>query len=162
LVPGSTNRQVFDSVQSIVDKCVDGVNGTIFAYGQTSSGKTYTMFGNESEPGIITQSVSLVFNRILASPDSEYMLYVSYLEIYNEVIKDLLNPANDNLKIHENPNREIFVGKLSEEIVTSPQDIARLISIGEGNRHIGETNMNEKSSRSHTIFRMVPSTHLDY
>jgi centromeric protein E len=79
---------------------------------------------------------------------------VSYIEIYNEVIKDLLKPGNDNLKIHQNPTGEIFVGDLSEKLVRSAEEVQEFLSFGDGNRHIGETNMNEKSSRSHTIFRM--------
>ncbi|KAJ3276864.1 hypothetical protein HDV01_002919 [Terramyces sp. JEL0728] len=84
----------------------------------------------------------------------EFLLRVSYVEIYNEVIKDLLKPGNENLKIHQNPNGEIFVGDLTEHVVASLTDVENLLSVGDSNRHIGETNMNEKSSRSHTIFRM--------
>jgi centromeric protein E len=77
------------------------------------------------------------------------------LEIYNEVIRDLLDPEKVNLKIHENHNREIWVGNLTESIVLSPLDVEQLVLKGERSRHVGETNMNERSSRSHTILRMV-------
>ncbi|KAI8915822.1 kinesin motor domain-containing protein, partial [Gorgonomyces haynaldii] len=123
--------------------------------GQTSSGKTHTMLGNQQEPGMTLMAIKQIFEHIRECPAREYLLRVSYMEIYNEVINDLLNPQNENLKIHENPNREIFVGKLTEEIVTSADDVQRLLSFGEGNRQIGDTQMNEKSSRSHTIFRLT-------
>ncbi|EGF76571.1 hypothetical protein BATDEDRAFT_14772, partial [Batrachochytrium dendrobatidis JAM81] len=134
--------------------------GTIFAYGQTSSGKTHTMMGDESEPGIILLAVENIFRHIskVSSLLVEFLLRVSYLEIYNEVIRDLLEPGNINLKIHETINRDIFVGNLSEHVVSSAVQIKEILAIGEGNRHIGETNMNDKSSRSHTIFKMVSQT----
>ncbi|KAI9029281.1 P-loop containing nucleoside triphosphate hydrolase protein [Hyaloraphidium curvatum] len=152
----SLNSHVYDGIaRDIVMSTLDGVNGTIFAYGQTSSGKTFTMMGSGRHAGIIPMAIRDVFLYISQTPDREFLLRVSYLEIYNEVIKDLLAPENDNLKIHENPNREIFVGGLTEEIVLAPEEVMRLMSKGEANRHTGETNMNERSSRSHTIFRMV-------
>lgn len=129
--------------------------GTIFTYGQTSSGKTFTMQGSYDDPGIIPLAVTDIFNHIQRSADREFLLRVSYLEIYNEIIRDLLKPGNANLKIHETVDREIFVGNASEEVVLSPQEIEQLLIKGEGSRHVGVTNMNERSSRSHTIFRMV-------
>ncbi|RUS29389.1 hypothetical protein BC938DRAFT_480720 [Jimgerdemannia flammicorona] len=141
--------------KEIILSTMNGVNGTIFAYGQTSSGKTHTMQGNTKEPGIITLALEDIFQFIMQTPDREFLLRVSYLEIYNENIRDLLNTDNDNLKIHEKNNREIFVGNLTESIVVSPKEVAQLMQRGESNRHVGETNMNERSSRSHTIFRMV-------
>ncbi|ORY05417.1 kinesin-domain-containing protein [Basidiobolus meristosporus CBS 931.73] len=134
---------------------MNGVNGTIFAYGQTSSGKTFTMHGTKEEPGIIPMAIEDIFRYILETPDREFLLRVSYLEIYNEVIKDLLNPENENLNIRQDPTRGVFVGKLTEAIVLSPEEVIQLMKKGESNRHVGETNMNERSSRSHTIFRMV-------
>ena len=77
------------------------------------------------------------------------------MEIYNEVIKDLLKPENNNLKVHQHPTGEIFVGDLSEKLLSSFQDVIDLLEAGDQNRHVGETNMNEFSSRSHTIFRMT-------
>ena len=129
--------------------------GTLFAYGQTSSGKTYTMSGTEDSPGIIPYALDEVFNFISKSQNREFLLRVSYMEIYNETITDLLNPKSTNLKIRENVKGEISVEKLTEEVVTSVDDIIFLMKIGEKNRHVGSTNMNQKSSRSHTIFRMV-------
>jgi centromeric protein E len=82
-------------------------------------------------------------------------LRCSYLEIYNEVITDLLVPENTNLPIHEHHEKGVFVGRLKEEIVTSPEQVLQIMAAGEVHRHVGSTNMNEHSSRSHTIFRMV-------
>ncbi|KAJ1929618.1 hypothetical protein IWQ60_000995 [Tieghemiomyces parasiticus] len=154
--PDRTTREVFDGVaQDIIHCAMDGFNGTIFAYGQTSSGKTHTMYGIPEEPGIIDLSLRRIFERIEQTPDREYLLRVSFLEIYNEVITDLLNPHKTHLRIHEHPTRGIFVGDLTENIVMSVHDVRQLLAQGDRNRHVGETNMNDRSSRSHTIFRMV-------
>lgn len=173
-VPGSTVYSfdhVYDSstststvyeqvAQRIVQSVVEGYNGTIFAYGQTSSGKTFTMKGTDQELGIISQSVFEVFDAVMRHPEREFTIRVSYLEIYNEVIMDLLEPESKNLKIHENFQRGIFVGDLKEQSVTSPDQILELMATGERHRHVGATNMNERSSRSHTIFRLVIESRL--
>ncbi|EGC31353.1 hypothetical protein DICPUDRAFT_40083, partial [Dictyostelium purpureum] len=141
--------------KNIVKSSLYGINGTIFAYGQTSSGKTHTMKGSEQIPGIIGLSVNDIFHYIAESiHDREYLLKVSYLEIYNEEIKDLLNPQKLKLKIHEDIYRGVVVSNLREEMVSSPNHIFQLMKYGEEKRHIGATNMNDFSSRSHTIFRM--------
>ncbi|KAI8929825.1 P-loop containing nucleoside triphosphate hydrolase protein, partial [Entophlyctis helioformis] len=127
--------------------------GTIFAYGQTSSGKTHTMMGDETEAGVILLAIEHVFRHIL-QVSAEFLLRVSYLEIYNEVIRDLLSPTNVNLKIHEDNKRGIYVKNLVEHVVRSADQVMDLLIIGEKNRHTGETNMNDTSSRSHTIFKM--------
>ncbi|KAI9308257.1 kinesin motor domain-containing protein [Cunninghamella echinulata] len=134
---------------------MDGYNATVFAYGQTSSGKTYTMMGTETEPGVIPRAVNEVFEYIKMAMNNEFLLRVSYLEIYNETIRDLLAPENDQLKIHEDRHRGIYVTPLTEEVVTCPQDVMNVIRKGEGNRHISTTDYNLHSSRSHTIFQMV-------
>ncbi len=113
------------------------------------------MQGSKTSPGIISLSIKDVFSYIEKNSHREFLLRVSYLEIYNEIIKDLLQPNKDNLKIHENINKGIFIGDLSEVVVGSVSEAQELLLRGEGNRHVGETNMNERSSRSHTIFKMV-------
>ncbi|KAJ1982865.1 hypothetical protein H4R34_001562 [Dimargaris verticillata] len=154
--PLQTTAEVFDSVaQDIISSTMDGFNGTIFAYGQTSSGKTHTMYGSAEEPGVIGLSIRRIFEHIEQTPNREYLLRVSFLEIYNEAIKDLLNPDNHHLRIHEHPTKGIFIGNLTENIVMSAHDVEQLLDQGDLNRHVGETNMNDRSSRSHTIFRMV-------
>jgi centromeric protein E len=140
--------------RDIVHSVVDGYNGTIFAYGQTSSGKTHTMKGTNDAPGIILRSISDAFRKISEAHDREFLVRVSYLEIYNENIMDLLQPSNENLKIHEDLTRGIFVGNLREECVCSVEQALYLLEQGEIRRHFGATGMNDKSSRSHTIFRL--------
>jgi centromeric protein E len=101
-------------------------------YGQTSSGKTYTLSGTPNDPGIIPLAIQDIFEHIQNTPDREFLLRMSYLEIYNENISDLLKPGNDNLKIHETTSREIFVGNLTEELVGSPEEITQWLAKGEG------------------------------
>ncbi|KAJ0980354.1 hypothetical protein J5N97_008609 [Dioscorea zingiberensis] len=139
----------------IILAAVDGFNGTAFAYGQTSSGKTYTMNGSDSDPGIIQLAVRDVFGTIQMVTDREFLIRVSYMEIYNEEINDLLVLGNQKLPIHESLERGVYVAGLREEIVNNTDQVLELIKLGETNRHFGETNMNARSSRSHTIFRMV-------
>ncbi|TVU09549.1 hypothetical protein EJB05_43032 [Eragrostis curvula] len=105
----------------------------------------------------IVDSVVRGFNGVLSQTnvDREFLLRMSYMEIYNEEINDLLVPEHRKLQIHESPERGIYVAGLREEIVTCPEQVMSLMSFGESHRHIGETNMNIYSSRSHTIFRMV-------
>ncbi|KAJ2617779.1 hypothetical protein H4S08_000159 [Coemansia sp. RSA 1365] len=144
-----------DIVKNIITSSMSGFNGTIFAYGQTSSGKTHTMYGSGSEMGIIKLAVKNMFDMVNNDTNREYLLRVSFLEIYNEVLRDLLEPSKSNLKIHENSKHEIFVGDLSEHIVFNAAQVEEVLQKGDRNRHIAGTNMNERSSRSHTIFRIV-------
>ncbi|KAL0383458.1 UNVERIFIED_CONTAM: Kinesin-like protein KIN-7O [Sesamum calycinum] len=141
--------------RDIVAAAVRGFNGTVFAYGQTSSGKTHTMRGSKSELGVIPLAVHDLFNIIQQEMDREFLLRMSYMEIYNEEINDLLAPEHRKLQIHESIERGIFVAGLREEIVASADQVLELMEFGESHRHIGETNMNVYSSRSHTIFRMI-------
>nr|QWT43305.1 kinesin-related protein KIN7C [Citrullus lanatus] len=100
--PTTTTRHVYDiAAQHVVSGAMEGVNGTIFAYGVTSSGKTHTMHGDQRSPGIIPLAVKDAFSIIQETPNREFLLRVSYLEIYNEVVNDLLNPAGQNLRIRE-------------------------------------------------------------
>ncbi|KAL5777559.1 hypothetical protein ACOSP7_010485 [Xanthoceras sorbifolium] len=150
------NARVYELLtKDIIHAAVQGFNGTVFAYGQTSSGKTFTMNGSSSELGIIPLAVRDTFDNIQMMSDREFLIRVSYMEIYNEEINDLLAVENQKLPIHESLERGIFVSGLREEIVNSADQVLKLIESGEVNRHFGETNMNARSSRSHTIFRMV-------
>nr|XP_027091553.1 kinesin-like protein KIN-7N [Coffea arabica] len=153
---GCTNSTVYELLtKDIIHAAVEGFNGTAFAYGQTSSGKTYTMNGSEDDPGIIHRAVKDIFVKIRMTTDREFLIRVSYMEIYNEDINDLFAVENQKLQIHESLERGVFVAGLREEIVNSAEQVLELIQHGEVNRHFGETNMNVRSSRSHTIFRMV-------
>ncbi|XP_069639599.1 centromere-associated protein E [Haliaeetus albicilla] len=151
-------QQLYEGVAvPIIQSAVQGYNGTIFAYGQTASGKTYTMMGNEDSVGIIPKAIQHVFKLICEIPDREFLLRVSYMEIYNETITDLLCDIRKKkpLGIREDVNRNTYVEDLIEEVVVAPEQVMEWIRKGEKNRHYGETKMNEHSSRSHTIFRMI-------
>ncbi|KAI7902099.1 P-loop containing nucleoside triphosphate hydrolase protein [Cokeromyces recurvatus] len=153
---GSDNKALYlKSVNNLINQAMEGFNATVFAYGQTASGKTFTMMGTETEPGVIPRSVSQIFDFIKKAATREFLLRVSYLEIYNETIKDLLNPSNDNLKIQQDKIRGVYVTPLTEEVVTCAEDVMRIIERGEANRHISSTDYNLHSSRSHTLFQMI-------
>jgi hypothetical protein len=111
----------------------------------------------EDQPGIIPQAVDDVFEyiRIQCNDNKEYLVRVSYLEIYNEQIRDLLQPELTDLRILEDKRRGVYVSPLKEEIVTSAKQVLHVIQRGELNRHTSTTDYNEYSSRSHTIFQMV-------
>ncbi|XP_019186807.1 PREDICTED: kinesin-like protein KIN-7K, chloroplastic isoform X2 [Ipomoea nil] len=153
--PTTTTRHVYDvAAQHVVSGSMEGINGTIFAYGVTSSGKTHTMHGDQRSPGIIPLAVKDAFSIIQETPSREFLLRVSYLEIYNEVVNDLLNPAGQNLRIREDA-QGTFVEGVKEEVVLSPAHALSLIAAGEEHRHVGSTNFNLLSSRSHTIFTLT-------
>ncbi|KAG2558117.1 kinesin-like protein KIN-7L [Panicum virgatum] len=152
----ATNERVYGTVvRDLIGAVVDGFNATAFAYGQTSSGKTFTMNGSDADPGIIPRAVRDVFDTVRQTDDREFLVRVSYMEIYNEEINDLLTLEGRRLPIKENLERGVYVAGLREEIVNSAEQVLELLQLGEVNRHFGETNMNARSSRSHTIFRMV-------
>lgn len=112
------------------------------------------MLGTPDDPGITRRSIAAVFDIISAARNRQFLLRASYIEIYNEVIRDLLVPDNDNLKIHEDVlSKRVFVDSM-EEVVTSVDHVMAIISKGEDVRAVGETNMNDRSSRSHTIFSL--------
>ncbi|GLT27119.1 hypothetical protein SLA2020_021450 [Shorea laevis] len=153
--PTTTTRHVYDvAAQHVINGAMEGINGTIFAYGVTSSGKTHTMHGDQRSPGIIPLAVKDAFSIIQETPNREFLLRVSYLEIYNEVVNDLLNPAGQNLRIREDA-QGTFVEGIKEEVVLSPAHALSLIAAGEEHRHVGSTNFNLLSSRSHTIFTLT-------
>ncbi|KAG2194188.1 hypothetical protein INT47_007920 [Mucor saturninus] len=157
VVKGVNNEQVYNSgIYNLVRSSMVGYNGTVFAYGQTASGKTYTMMGTEAEPGVIPRAIHQVFSFIEEdTAGREYMLRVSYMEIYNEKIKDLLNSENKSPEIIEDKKKGVSVRNLKEVTVKTAQEVMNYIKDGEGNRHISATDYNEHSSRSHTIFQLV-------
>jgi kinesin family protein 5 len=154
----SRQADVFDySIRSTVDDILNGYNGTVFAYGQTGAGKSYTMMGSdiddEAGRGVIPRIVQQVFASILASPSNiEYTVRVSYMEIYMERIRDLLMPQNDNLPVHEEKNRGVYVKGLLEVYVASEDEVYEVLRRGGSARAVSATNMNAESSRSHSIF----------
>jgi kinesin family protein 5 len=151
-------HDVFDySIRSTVDDVLAGYNGTVFAYGQTGSGKTFTMMGadigDEATKGIIPRIVEQIFTSIMQSDGSiEFTVKVSYMEIYMEKIRDLLVPQNDNLPIHEDKQRGVYVKGLGEFYVGSVGEVYQVLERGGQARAVAATNMNQESSRSHSIF----------
>lgn len=151
-------RDVFEfGIKETVDDVLNGYNGTIFAYGQTGSGKTFTMMGsdidNDDLKGIIPRITEQIFENIMASPPHlEYLVKVSYMEIYMEKIRDLLAPQNDNLQVHEEKNRGVYVKGLSDFYVGGQADVYEIMRQGGQARAVSSTNMNAESSRSHSIF----------
>jgi kinesin family protein 3/17 len=141
----------------IVENVLEGYNGTVFAYGQTGTGKTHTMTGvqgNHDERGVIPRSFESVFESISTdSVKTQFLVRASYLEIYNEQIRDLLsqNPKN-KLDLHEKPDSGVYVKDLSYFAVKNVDQINDVMNIGYQNRTVGSTNMNEHSSRSHSVF----------
>ncbi|XP_072300096.1 kinesin heavy chain-like [Eucyclogobius newberryi] len=157
LPPDSEQVQVYDTcAKHIVKDVLGGYNGTIFAYGQTSSGKTHTMEGvlhDEENMGVIPRIASDIFSHIYSMDQNlEFHIKVSYFEIYLDKIRDLLDVTKTNLSVHEDKNRVPFVKGCTERFVTSPEEVMDVIDEGKSNRHVAVTNMNEHSSRSHSIF----------
>ncbi|KAG0143567.1 hypothetical protein CROQUDRAFT_48663, partial [Cronartium quercuum f. sp. fusiforme G11] len=161
--PKTETKDLYNgTIQSVIQTCVrEGYNATVFAYGQTGSGKTYTMMGNPNDDenlGLVPRSIQEVFNVISQDIlDRQYLLRISYLEIYNETLKDLLAGSSNNnkLMIHENDKGKVYVNGLREVIVNDPIQVLDNLKKGEKLRHFGMTDWNERSSRSHTVFTMT-------
>ncbi|KAL1801801.1 hypothetical protein ACET3Z_030448 [Daucus carota] len=153
--PSTATQEVYEVAgRPVVKNAMEGINGTVFAYGVTSSGKTHTMHGDQNSPGIIPLAIKDVFSIIQDTPGREFLLRVSYLEIYNEVINDLLDPTGQNLRVREDA-QGTYVEGIKEEVVLSPGHALSFIAAGEEHRHVGSNNFNLFSSRSHTIFTLM-------
>ncbi|TNN84966.1 Kinesin heavy chain isoform 5C [Liparis tanakae] len=157
LPPNTSQGQVYDQcAKQIVKDVLGGYNGTIFAYGQTSSGKTHTMEGKLHDHqlmGIIPRIAQDIFDHIYSMDENlEFHIKVSYFEIYMDKIRDLLDVSKTNLAVHEDKNRVPYVKGCTERFVSSPEEVMDVIDEGKNNRHVAVTNMNEHSSRSHSIF----------
>ena len=159
-----SQQELYDETAfSLVESVLEGYNGTIFAYGQTGCGKTFTMSGNSKVPelrGIIPNSFVHIFGAIGVAESSKFFLVrCSYLEIYNEEVRDLLNyDPNTKLELKESKENGIFVKNLSNKTVKNIEDIDNAMNFGNSHRITKETNMNEKSSRSHAIFTIYIET----
>ncbi|CAD6270911.1 unnamed protein product [Miscanthus lutarioriparius] len=171
--PKSQQQDVFNhAVVPLVSEVLDGYNGTIFAYGQTGTGKTYTMEGGggkalngdlPSDAGVIPRAVKRIFD-ILEAQSAEYSMKVSFLELYNEELTDLLAPeeskfSDDKSKkpmaLIEDGKGGVFVRGLEEELVSSAAEIYRILERGSAKRKTAETLLNKQSSRSHSIFSIT-------
>ncbi|XP_050366678.1 kinesin-like protein KIN-7E [Argentina anserina] len=143
-------RQVYEEgAQQIALSVVNGINSSIFAYGQTSSGKTYTM------NGITEFTVAEIFDYIHRHEERAFVVKFSAIEIYNEAVRDLLSTDNTPLRLLDDPERGTIVEKITEETLRDWSHLKELLSICEAQRQIGETLLNEKSSRSHQIIRLA-------
>ena len=153
----STQREVYDQVAfPIVDSIFQGYNGTVFAYGQTGCGKTFTMMGIVDDPnlrGIIPNAFSHIFGYIKTEGQSKkFLVRCSFVEIYNEEVRDLLGDSKQKLDIREDKKKGTFVRDLTYVTLKDTEDIERCLSKGNKNRHVGQTSMNDQSSRSHSLF----------
>lgn len=149
-----------DAARPIVNCVLEGYNGTIFAYGQTGTGKTFTMEGVRTVPelrGIIPNSFAHIFGHIAkVAGDIRFLVRVSYLEIYNENVRDLLGKdQNAKLEVKERPDVGVYVKDLSTYVMNNADDLDKTMTTGNKNRSVGATNMNERSSRSHAIFTIT-------
>uniref|UniRef100_A0A8D8LMB0 Kinesin-like protein KIF13A n=1 Tax=Cacopsylla melanoneura TaxID=428564 RepID=A0A8D8LMB0_9HEMI len=156
----ASQEKVFDALgRDILDNAFQGYNACIFAYGQTGSGKSYTMMGSQDNKGIIPRLCDTLFDLIAKqqSPELCYKVEVSYMEIYNEKVHDLLDPkANkQSLKVREHNVMGPYVDGLSQLAVTSFEEIDNLMAEGNKSRTVAATNMNSESSRSHAVFSVI-------
>ncbi|XP_004512894.1 kinesin-like protein NACK1 [Cicer arietinum] len=154
--PASVTEAVYEEgVKNVALSALMGINATVFAYGQTSSGKTYTM------RGITEKAVNDIYNHIMNNPERNFTIKISGLEIYNENVRDLLNSEpGRSLKLLDDPEKGTVVEKLVEETAKDDKHLRHLISICEAQRQVGETALNDNSSRSHQIIRLtIQSTH---
>ncbi|KAL8696001.1 MAG: hypothetical protein Q9224_003025 [Gallowayella concinna] len=161
------NNKVYDaSAKRLVRRVMEGYQGTVFAYGMTGTGKTFSMQGTASSPGVIPLAIADIFSYIRETPHREFLLRVSYLEIYNEKIHDLLCPAAsgasgpglpqvEEIKLREDSKRGVYASPLKEEIVQSPTQLLRVIARGDHSRRTRSTQYNAQSSRSHAVVQIV-------
>jgi len=159
----SQQRTVYDEIgYPIIESVMEGYNGTVFAYGQTGTGKSHTMQGDAEPPemrGIIPNSFEHVFNAIKADQTKEFLVRASYLEIYNEEIRDLLGKdSKSKLELKETPEKGVFVKDLNTFVVRNVEEIDHVMNVGQRNRTVGSTLMNQDSSRSHSIFTITIET----
>ncbi|KAK1299029.1 Kinesin-like protein NACK1 [Acorus calamus] len=148
--PACLTEMVYeDGAKDVALSALTGINATIFAYGQTSSGKTFTM------RGVTENAVNDIYQHIQNTPERNFVIRISALEIYNEIVKDLLNPESGPLRLLDDPEKGTVVEKLVEETAHNSQHLRHLIGICEAQRQVGETALNDTSSRSHQIIRLT-------
>jgi centromeric protein E len=153
--PASQTEVVYEEgAKDVAMSALTGINATIFAYGQTSSGKTFTM------RGVTESAVNDIYRHIENTPERDFIIKISAMEIYNEIVKDLLRPESTNLRLLDDPEKGTIVEKLEEEIAKDSQHLRHLISICEEQRQVGETALNDTSSRSHQIIRLTVESRL--
>lgn len=155
--PKSTQEDVFEMVSPLIQSAMDGYNVCIFAYGQTGSGKTYTMDGVPDNVGVIPRTVDLLFESVrnYKRLGWEYEIRATFLEIYNEVLYDLLSNEQKNMEIRMAKNKtDIYVSNITEETVSTANRLRQLMQIAKMNRATAATVGNDRSSRSHAVTRI--------
>lgn len=154
---GSTQQEAFDQTTShLLPDVMNGRNACCFAYGATGSGKTFTMTGSHQMPGIIPHTVDALFEA--AGGHDSCVVMMQYVEIYNEMIKDLLQPSNGNLDVREVPGRGTFVAGAATCEVSSREEVEELLALGNAYRTTESTNLNAVSSRSHAVLQLRVDT----
>uniref|UniRef100_A0A9J8BYD0 Kinesin-like protein KIF19 n=3 Tax=Cyprinus carpio TaxID=7962 RepID=A0A9J8BYD0_CYPCA len=144
------------TTKNLIDGVIAGYNATVFAYGPTGAGKTYTMLGLDSEPGIYIQTLNDLFRAIEDSTeDLDCSVYMSYIEIYNEIIRDLLNPSSGYLELREDAKGEIRIAGITEFSTCNAKEIMALLTKGNKQRTQESTAANKTSSRSHAILQVT-------
>ncbi|KAK8954420.1 Kinesin-like protein FLA10 [Platanthera zijinensis] len=155
LGPECTNADVYKSVCSTIAGVIQGLNATVFAYGSTGSGKTYTMVGTRKDPGLMVLSLNTIFELIKKDKCSDNIeVSCSYLEVYNEVIYDLLEKSSGHLELREDPEHGIVVAGLRSIKVQSTDRILELLNLGNSRRKTESTEANATSSRSHAVLEI--------
>ncbi|KAL5210172.1 hypothetical protein ABZP36_005795 [Zizania latifolia] len=154
--PGCSNADVYRNISSTIAGVVQGLNATVFAYGSTGSGKTYTMVGTHSDPGLMVLSFRTIFDLVKKDDSSDtFEVLCSYLEVYNEVIYDLLEKSSGHLELREDPEHGIMVAGLRSIKVHSADKILELLNIGNSRRKTDSTEANSTSSRSHAVLEIT-------
>ncbi|GIY34077.1 kinesin-like protein KIF3B [Caerostris darwini] len=157
---GGNQADIYDEVfRPLVDSVISGFNGTVIAYGQTGAGKTWTMegqLGDSEHEGVIPNSFRHIFNHIARSQNTQFLVSASYIEIYQEEVRDLLSSEpKRKLEVRERNDTGVYVKDLSVNVCKTVQDLEKVMIDGKLNRSIGTTNMNAHSSRSHAIFMIT-------
>ena len=159
----STQAQVFDEISQLVQSAIDGYNVCVFAYGQTGSGKTFTMEGGEEETeeqeGMIPRTIDQIFQETQRLQENgwKYKMEATFLEIYNEEVRDLLATEKNlkyEIKMSGKDGKDVYVTNVKTEVVASPRQIENLLKRARKNRAVAATNCNERSSRSHSVFQL--------
>ncbi|KAJ1701727.1 hypothetical protein LUZ63_001506 [Rhynchospora breviuscula] len=154
--PGCSNADVYRNISSTIAGVIQGLNATVFAYGSTGSGKTYTMVGTSKDPGLMVLSLNTIFDHIKKDKSSDaFEVSCSYLEVYNEVIYDLLEKSSGHLELREDPQHGIVVAGLRSIKVHSADRILELLNLGNSRRKTESTEANATSSRSHAVLEIT-------
>jgi hypothetical protein len=154
--PSCSNEHIFNTVgYDLVDSALSGFNTVLFMYGQTSSGKTFTLFGGGKIEGMVGHTLDALEQKIRKSEDTEYVVKLTYTELYNEELKDLLSEkSNENLKIIDDPALGPLIQGVTEMPYMTAKQAKKDLADGENRRHFGVTNMNAHSSRSHVLVKL--------